>query len=98
MEMRLSFFFLFFTLFSVQEVSNTLDSIQSSIEQCIPILYGLNQLLEENKLEHFQLYPTDEVDSRSGGGVQVQEGGEEEDGEAQVERDEETNDHLLDVS
>ena len=40
-------------------MSTTLEAIHTSIEQCVPLLHRLNQLLPEaESLEPFQLHPS----------------------------------------
>ena len=74
---------------TVKEVVDTLDGIQSSIEQCLPLLNRLNQLLPDcDRLEPFQLQQHQQE-------VEVEEEEEERrGGEGRERQDETMNDFL----
>ena len=68
----------------MKEVTATLEEVRSSLEQSVPLLHKLNQLLpEDQRLEPFQLHPSlppspeEEGEGPEGGGDRDQE--EEED-------------------
>ena len=75
----------------VQEVCSTLDEIQSSLEQCVPLLQSLNYALpEEERLETFKLHPKEEEEEDCGvGGDGDGDGNGETGGELQPPPEEE---------
>lgn len=72
---------------AVREVSTTLEELQSSLDQCVPLLQRLNQVLPEaNRLEPLKLHSVVQPDTLSGG---FEEEEEEEDGQQVGGREEE---------
>ena len=90
----------------MREVSTTLEQLESSLDQCVPLLQRLNQVLPEaNRLEPLKLHSVVQPDTLSGGYEEEEEeveeevdqqiggGGEEEEEEEEEERREEGRDH-----
>ena len=85
------------TLPAVREVSSTLEELQSSLDQCVPLLQRLNQVLPEaNRLEPLKLHSVVQPDTLSGGYEEEEEeevrqqaggGGEEEEEEERREEE-----------